>query len=46
MHKLPRQGDHEPWINPQSYTHDKKMFRTGQLEDGAMQFTSAPVVVH
>ncbi|HQZ35687.1 MAG TPA: NAD(P)/FAD-dependent oxidoreductase [Ilumatobacteraceae bacterium] len=45
MHKFPRQGDREPWINPQSYTRDKKMFRTGQLEDGAMQFTSAPVVV-
>ena len=43
MHKFPRQGDREPWINPQSYTRDKKMFRTGQLEDGAMQFTSAPV---
>lgn len=46
MHRFPRQGDREPWINPQSYTRDKKMFRTGQLEDGAMQFTSAPVVVH
>ena len=46
MHKFPRQGDREPWINPQSYTRDKKMFRTGQLEDGAMQFTSAPAVVH
>jgi monooxygenase len=44
MHKFPRQGDHEPWINPQSYTRDKKMFRTSQLEDGAMQFTSAPVL--
>ena len=44
MHMFPRQGDHEPWINPQSYTRDKKMFRTGPLEDGAMQFTSAPVV--
>ncbi len=43
MHMFPRQGDHEPWINPQSYTRDRKMFRTGQLEDGAMQFTSAPV---
>ena len=46
MHKFPRQGDREPWINPQSYTRDKKMFRTGQLEDGAMQFTSAPVAAH
>ena len=43
MHMFPRQGDREPWINTQSYTRDKKMFRTGQLEDGAMQFTSAPV---
>ncbi len=44
MHKFPRQGDREPWLNPQSYTRDKKMFRTGQLEDGAMQFTSARAV--
>ncbi|NMD26198.1 MAG: NAD(P)/FAD-dependent oxidoreductase, partial [Actinobacteria bacterium] len=31
MHRFPRQGDHEPWINPQSYTRDKKMFRTSAL---------------
>ena len=43
MHRFPKQGDREPWINPQNYTRDKKMFRTGQLEDGAMQFTTAPV---
>lgn len=43
MHKFPRQGDREPWLNTQSYTRDKKMFGTGQLEDGVMQFTSAPV---
>ena len=46
MHMFPRQGDREPWINTQSYTSDKKLFRTGQLEDGAMQFTSAPAVAH
>ena len=45
MHWFPRQGDHEPWINPQSYTRDKKMFRTSALEDGAMQFTSARMPV-
>ena len=45
MHRFPRQGDHEPWINPQSYTRDKKMFRTSALEDGAMQFTSARMPV-
>ena len=43
MHRFPRQGDREPWINPQNYSRDKKMFRTGQLEDGAMQFTTARV---
>jgi monooxygenase len=44
MHRFPRQGDHEPWINPQDYGRDKKMFRTGSLEDGALQFSN-PVPV-
>jgi monooxygenase len=39
MHKFPRQGDREPWINPQNYTRDKKMFRKGAVDDGVMQFT-------
>ena len=43
MHRFPRQGDREPWINPQNYLLDKKMFRTGHMEDGAMQFTTARV---
>ena len=43
MHRFPRQGDREPWINPQNYNVDKKMFRTGAMEDGCMQFTSAKV---
>lgn len=38
MHLFPKQGDKEPWVNPQSYTRDKKMFREGPLEDGAMVF--------
>ena len=45
LHRFPRQGDREPWINPQSYTRDKKMYRTSALEDGAMQFTSARMPV-
>jgi monooxygenase len=40
LHKFPRQGDREPWINPQNYTRDKKMFRKGPVDDGAMQFTT------
>ena len=41
MHKFPRQGDREPWINPQNYKRDRKMFRDSPLDDGAMQFTKA-----
>ncbi|MGA1419208.1 MAG: flavin-containing monooxygenase, partial [Ilumatobacteraceae bacterium] len=40
MHLMPSQGDREPWINPQNYDKDKKMFREGRLDDGVMQFTS------
>jgi cation diffusion facilitator CzcD-associated flavoprotein CzcO len=41
MHLMPKQGDREPWINPQSYKRDRKMFRKGDLADGVMQFTRA-----
>ena len=37
---MPKQGDHEPWLNPQNYTRDKKMIRTAPLEDGALEFTN------
>jgi monooxygenase len=39
MPRLPRQGDHEPWINPQNYKADRKMFRKAPIEDGVMRFT-------
>lgn len=39
MHLFPKQGDREPWINPQSYSKDRKMFRKAPLEDGALVFT-------
>jgi cation diffusion facilitator CzcD-associated flavoprotein CzcO len=47
MHRFPRQGDREPWINPQNYARDKKMFRESPIDDGVMQFTrrAAPVRV-
>jgi len=38
MDKFPRQGDREPWINPQNYSRDKKMIRQGALEDGVLMF--------
>jgi hypothetical protein len=40
MHRFPKQGDHEPWINPQNYGRDKKMIRFAPLEDGALIFSN------
>jgi cation diffusion facilitator CzcD-associated flavoprotein CzcO len=45
MHLMPAQGDREPWINPQNYDRDKKMFREGAMDDGVMQFTNPEEVV-
>jgi cation diffusion facilitator CzcD-associated flavoprotein CzcO len=39
MHRMPRQGDHEPWINPQNYRRDRKMFKHSPIDDGVMQFS-------
>ncbi|MEP5763669.1 MAG: NAD(P)/FAD-dependent oxidoreductase [Halieaceae bacterium] len=41
MHLFPKQGDREPWLNPQNYRKDRKMFRHGELEDGALTFSRA-----
>jgi len=38
MHRFPKQGDREPWLNPQNYTKDKKMIRFGAIDDGALEF--------
>ena len=43
MHLFPKQGDREPWLNPQHYGRDKQMFRESPIDDGVMQFTTAPV---
>jgi cation diffusion facilitator CzcD-associated flavoprotein CzcO len=40
MHLFPRQGDHEPWINPQNYVRDRKMIREAPLEDGVLRFSN------
>jgi monooxygenase len=40
MHMFPNQGDHEPWLNTQSFAADKKMVREAPLEDGALTFSS------
>jgi hypothetical protein len=40
MHRFPKQGDREPWLNPQNYARDRKMLRHGPLEDGALVFSN------
>ena len=48
MPLLPRQGDREPWTNPQRYSFDKKVLRKAPLEDGAMIFSNprVPAAAH
>ena len=48
MPMMPKQGDREPWTNPQSYSRDKKALRKAPLEDGAMIFSNpkVPAVAH
>ncbi|MEE4660890.1 MAG: NAD(P)/FAD-dependent oxidoreductase [Halieaceae bacterium] len=41
MHKLPRQGDRAPWINPQNYRTDRALFRKAPLDDGVLRFRQA-----
>jgi cation diffusion facilitator CzcD-associated flavoprotein CzcO len=36
MHRFPRQGDREPWVNPQNYKADRKMFLENPVNDGVM----------
>jgi monooxygenase len=37
---LPKQGDREPWNNPQDYAEDRKAFRSAPVDDGVMQFVT------
>lgn len=39
--RFPRQGDREPWINPQDYNKDRAMFRKAPVNDGVMRFSTA-----
>ena len=41
LHRFPKQGDHEPWLNAQDYQRDKQMIRRGAIEDGALIFSKA-----
>jgi hypothetical protein len=37
---MPKQGDREPWLNPQDYKRDIDLFRKSPVDDGVMRFTS------
>jgi len=41
MGAFPKQGDREPWVNPQNYLLDRKVIREGALEDGVLEFAPA-----
>jgi monooxygenase len=43
LDQFPKQGSKEPWRLRQNYAYDIRMIRRGRIEDGAMQFSSAPV---
>ena len=37
--RLPKQGDREPWLNPQNYASDRKLFRETEIDDGVLVFS-------
>lgn len=41
IHLFPKQGDREPWLNPQDYRRDRKLLHREPVDDGVMQFTRA-----
>ena len=43
MHLMPRQGDREPWLNPQNYRKDRSLFRHADLEDGVLVYSTREI---
>lgn len=41
MGDLPRQGDREPWVNPQRLNADRRLIAHAPLDDGVLRFTRA-----
>jgi hypothetical protein len=39
--RMPKQGDKDPWRNPQSYFRDILILRHGRINDGVMTFSKA-----
>ena len=42
MQKFPKQGDCMPWMNPQNYRKDRKMFRDDPIVDSALELEPVP----
>jgi len=40
MHKFPKQGDREPWLNTQNYALDKKMIHDEPIDDDVLMFSN------
>lgn len=43
MHRFPKQGDREPWLNPQNYRRDRKAMREAPIDDGVLVFDDPTV---
>jgi monooxygenase len=39
MHMMPKQGDRDPWLNPQTYKGDRAQLVTSPVNDGVLQFS-------
>ena len=39
LHKMPKQGDRDPWRNSQNYHRDRKVLPTAYLDDGSLVFS-------
>lgn len=38
LHRLPRQGDHAPWLHEQDYARDRLLLPQADLHDGSLHF--------
>jgi cation diffusion facilitator CzcD-associated flavoprotein CzcO len=39
MHRFPKQGDRDPWLNTQDYGKDLKLLRKAPIDDGVLSFS-------
>jgi hypothetical protein len=39
LHRLPRQGDRQPWLHTQDYWADKDELPSAPIDDGSLRFS-------